>query len=65
MNMSLRMEQWTPPEWQSIIELVADPRTVRKLAEYRLRWNVRALRDRIFLLLPRIVELIAPGLLEM
>ena len=51
MNMSLRMEQWTPPEWQSIIELVADPRTVRKLAEYRLRWNVRALRDRIFLLL--------------
>ena len=48
MNMSLRMEQLTPPEWQSIIDLVADERTLRKMAEYRMSVSKEFMRDELF-----------------
>ncbi len=51
MNMSLRMEQWTPPEWQSIIDLVADTRTLERMAGYRMRLSREHMRDELFLYL--------------
>lgn len=48
MNMSLRMEQQTPPEWQSIIDLVADERTLRRMAEYRMNVSREFMRDELF-----------------
>lgn len=48
MNMSLRMEQRTPPEWQSIIDLVADEHTLRRMAEYRMRVGRKFMLDELF-----------------
>lgn len=48
MNMSLRMEQRTPPEWQSIIDLVADEHTLRKMAGYRMHVSTEYMRDELF-----------------
>ena len=46
--MSLRMEQWTPPEWQSVIDLVSDERTLQKMAGYRKRISARYMREELF-----------------
>lgn len=51
MNMSLRMEQRTPPQWQSIIDLVADKHTMRRMAEYRMHSGITYMRDELFLYL--------------
>ena len=48
MDMSLRMEQRTPAEWQSIIDLVADERTLQKMAGYRMRMGVPYMRNELF-----------------
>ena len=48
MNMSLRMEQWTPPEWQSVIDLVSDERILQKMAGYRKRISARYMREELF-----------------
>ena len=48
MNMSLRMEQWMPPEWQSVIDLVSDERTLQKMAGYRKRISARYMREELF-----------------
>ena len=42
------MEQRTPPEWQSIIDLVADERTLRRMAEYRMEVSREFMRDELF-----------------
>lgn len=51
MNMSLRMEQWTPPEWQSVINLVADRSILQEMAGYRKRISVQHMREELFLYL--------------
>ena len=48
MNMSLRMEQWAPSQWQSIIDLVADNRTLKRMAGYRERMGIQYMRDELF-----------------
>ena len=51
MNMSLRMEQWTPPEWQSVIDLVADRSILQKMAGYRKRISAQYMREELFVYL--------------
>ena len=51
MNMSLRMEQWTPPEWQSVIDLVADRSILKKMAGYRKRISAQYMREELFVYL--------------
>ena len=42
------MEQRTPSEWQYIIDLVADTRTLKLMAGYRERMGIQYMRDELF-----------------